>query len=170
MLAVHREGLLHQQVIKGLYLSFSDGDWAESSGQASHHCLHLGLSVEITQHLHFIQTEPPASWVTCGELILTVSLLRAPSDPGQTQGLIPASSNSMSALKPLVPTSGVTWLKLRSQLTTVIGMLELRPEVTACHSHGLPPLHKGKCQTCMSKTCGNGQPKFPAPIWCYNEE
>lgn len=98
--------------------------------------------------------------MTCGELILTVSLLRAPSDPGQTQGLIPASSNSMSALKPLVPTSGVTWLKLRSQLTTVIGMLELRPEVTACHSHGLPPLHKGKCQTCMSKTCGKDSQSF----------
>lgn len=67
--------------------------------------------------------------MTCGYLI--VYLLPAPRDPGQTQSSIPAHSNPVRTFKPLVPTFGVTWLKLQAQLTTAIHMLELRPEVTA---------------------------------------
>lgn len=60
----------------------------------------------------FIPNEPPASWVTCRYLVLTMRLLPASSDPRETQGPVPTCSGPMGALKPLVSTLGVTWLKL----------------------------------------------------------
>lgn len=79
----------------------------------------------------FIPNETPASWVTCTGLILTVHLLPASSDPRETQCPVPTCSGPVGPLKPLVSTLGVTWLKLRDQLTGVTHKLELGPEETA---------------------------------------
>ena len=108
--------------------------------------------------------------MTCGDLVLTVHLLPAPSDPGQPQDRIPTPCDLISALKPLVPTFGVTWLKLQGQLTSATCMLELRPEVTALSLPWPDIPEQGRVPDLPEQDCGNGQLKFPAPIRCYNKE